>query len=100
MNAHRPESANEQPWVLIYRSSNPGLVAVAKSVLEGARIAFVTRDEGSHGAFPGAPFVGRARIFAPPERADEARELLSELNESSSGADGGFFEDTPTEIDP
>ena len=90
-------SENPLPWELVYRSANPGLIALAKSVLEGASIPFETRDEGSHGAFPGTPFVGRARIFAPSERAAEARELLSELKESSGGADGGFFEDDSQE---
>ena len=91
------ENPNAKPWELIYRSANPGLIAVAKSILEGADIPFETRDEGSHGAFPGTPFVGRARLYAPPERAVEARELLSELKESAPGSDSGFFEDDPTE---
>ena len=73
-----PEDA-QQP-VTVFRSGDPGLVAVAQSLLEAASIEFFVAGAAVASLYPGA--VSR---FAAPEirvaaeDAEDARLLLQEL---------------------
>lgn len=68
--------------VTILRTNDPGLLGIAKSLLDDAGIAYVVAGEGLQGLFPGdlsgndfAP-----RILVAAEDAEAARELLRELD--------------------
>src|SRR5512139_1817443 len=52
-------------------------LALAKSLLEGARIAFFARNEGVENLIAAGPIEVQVR----PEREAEAKELLRDLNE-------------------
>jgi hypothetical protein len=67
--------------VTILKTNDPGLLGIAKSILEDAGIAYVVAGEGLQALFPGdlsgndfAP-----RVLVAAEDADTARELLREL---------------------
>lgn len=80
------DEAGELTTVL--RTTDPGLLPVAKTVLEAAGIPFVVQGEAALSYFPLGPAAARATgrvtgasILVPSDRAEEARELL----ESSPG---------------
>jgi hypothetical protein len=74
--------------VTVFKSADPGLIALAKSLLESAQIPFVTRGEGIQdwvglGRFPGGAniAVGPVDLRVSSEDADEAKMLLEDLEE-------------------
>ena len=66
--------------VTVFKTSDPGLLAIAQSLLEDADIHFFVAGQVMSGLYPGpiSPF-GRPEIRVAAEHADEARELLKEL---------------------
>ena len=66
----------------VFESSNPALLALAKSVLEGAGIEFSTVGESTGAVFAGNPLFGRVRIVVGEEDVARATALLEELRES------------------
>ena len=60
---------------IAFVSTNPALLAIAKSVLESAGIDFVVLSEFTQSEISVLP----ARIAVDADRAEEAKELLSEL---------------------
>lgn len=74
---------HEEPGpVTVFRTNDPALLAVAQSLLEEANIDFVVAGESMVNLFPGGA-VGSdvtPQIQVPAENADEARELLKELD--------------------
>lgn len=66
--------------VTVFKTSDPGLLAVAQSLLEDADIEFFVAGEIVSGLYPGpiSP-LGRPEIRVAAEHAHEARELLKEL---------------------
>ena len=67
--------------VTVFRTNDPGLLAVAQSLLEEADIDFNIAGEALLHLFPGSG-VGTdmtPSIQVPAEDADEARELLKAL---------------------
>lgn len=71
--------------VTVFESANPGLLALAKSVLEGAAIEFSTVGESTGAVFSGNPLFGRVRLVVSPENAEHAKSLLEELKENDDG---------------
>jgi hypothetical protein len=67
--------------VTVFRTNDPGVLAVAKSLLEAADVEFFVAGEVLTGLFPGgaAGPYGAPEIRVAAENADEARELLKEL---------------------
>lgn len=84
-----PEDLPRPDLVLetVFDSTRPVQLGLAKSVLDGARIEFVTIGENSGGVFSGNPFLGHIRIQVEAARADEAKSLLSEIAESEPPLD-------------
>jgi hypothetical protein len=68
--------------VTVFASSNPAELAVAKMLLEGAGVRYVTTGElvqdviGVGRLFGGNLITGPVRLQVLAEDADEARELL------------------------
>ena len=68
--------------VTVLKTNDPGLLGIAKSLLDDAGIAYVVAGEGLQGLFPGdlsgndfAP-----RILVAAEDVESARELLREVD--------------------
>ncbi len=73
--------------VSVFDSTNPGLIALAKSILEGAGIDFIVVGESAGAVFAGNPFFGHVRLDVVKELAEEATALLAELaNERPSSS--------------
>jgi hypothetical protein len=72
-------------FVRVMDLTDPAMVAVAKSLLEEAGIAFFIRNEVTQGLFGAGQLGGYNFITGPPvlmveaSRVDEARELLKRL---------------------
>ena len=73
----------------VLRTTDPGLLPIARTVLEAAGIPFVVQGEAALNYFPLGPAAARATgrvtgasILVPRERADEARELLESSPEA------------------
>ncbi len=67
--------------VNVFDSANPGLVALAKSVLEGAGIDYIAVGENAGAVFAGNPFLGKVRLDVTKDRAEEATALLAQLKD-------------------
>jgi hypothetical protein len=61
--------------VTVLETNDPGLLGVAKSVLEAAGITFFAKGESLSIAFGGGP----VKLQVPHDNAAEAEALLSEL---------------------
>lgn len=75
--------------VTVFRSGNPALIPLAKSLLESAEIGFLTKGENVQdlfgwGRFPGglSMIVGPVEFQVDSNDAEEARRLLEDLHES------------------
>jgi hypothetical protein len=70
--------------VTVFKTNDPGLLGMAKSLLADAGIAYVVAGEGLQGLFPGSHYGNdfAPRILVGAEDADTARELLRELGEA------------------
>lgn len=66
--------------VTVLRRTDPGVLALAKSLLDGAGIEFFIVGETIGGLYPGpvGPYTPEVRVAA--KRAAEARALLKELD--------------------
>lgn len=73
----------------VFESTNPALLAVAKSLLDDAGIEYESRGDSQFAVLPVLP----VRIEVDRERAEEAKALLSQLE----SADEGIYE--PDESD-
>jgi len=75
--------------VTVLETSDQGLIAIAKSLLEEADIPFFAKGEGVQDLFGGGR-IGAFNIVTGPiqlqvqaDEADDARELLKDLDEHS-----------------
>ena len=73
-------------FVTVYRSGNPALLALAKSILDDAGIQYAVRGEGLQDLFAWGrigigfnPLVGPAEIQVDKEDREEAIEILKQL---------------------
>ena len=67
--------------VTVFKTNDPGLLAVAQSLLRDADIEFFVAGEAVSGLFPGGatgPY-GVPEIRVAVHNADEARDLLKDL---------------------
>lgn len=67
--------------VTVFRTNDPGLLAVAQSLLEDANIKFFVAGQAVSSLYPGGatgPY-GVPEIRVAARNADEARDLLKEL---------------------
>lgn len=76
--------------ITVFETADPALVAVAKSLLDSAEIEFLARGEGVQDLVGGGR-VGHVNLATGPvqfqvreEDAEEARTLLSELEEEDT----------------
>jgi hypothetical protein len=68
-------------FITVFRTNDPGLLAVAQSLLEDANIEFFVAGQVVGGLYPGGatgPY-GVPEIRVAAQNADEARDLLKEL---------------------
>lgn len=75
--------------VTVFKSNDPALLGVAKSLLDDAGIAYVVAGEGLQDLFPGR-FSGTdfaPRILVSVEVGETARALLHKLGEATPGSD-------------
>jgi hypothetical protein len=74
---------NHPAPVEVFRSNDPALFMVAKSLLEGAGIEYAAPNEPLQNLFPGG-YLGSTvtpSLLVRAEDADAAREILKPLNE-------------------
>src|SRR5213594_395071 len=78
----------EVEFVTIFRTGSAALIPLAKSILESAEIAFITKGEGVQdligwGRFPTGlnAAVGPVEFQVASDDAEEARSLLADLHE-------------------
>jgi hypothetical protein len=88
-----PEDHDGEPLVTVLEDGDPGRLALAHSLLDDAGIPHTGAGEGLQDLFGlgrlGAGFnvlTGPARIQVPASRAEEARELLEELESAEPSA--------------
>ena len=81
-----PDPTPDVELVSIFATGDPGVIAVAKSLLEGEEIDYLIRGEGLQDLFGAGRMGGFSYAMGPAEfwvradDADRARELLDELN--------------------
>lgn len=85
-------------FVKILETRDHGMIATAKSLLDGAGIDYAVNNEfgqtiGLH------PFSGGAQIWVRPGDADMARHMLSGLVETAEAADEQPVVDQPADIE-
>ena len=89
----RPESPPppDLKLVTVFKSGNPGLLALAKSLLESAEVPFLVRGEGIQdivgwGRFPGGMNLatGLVELQVSEEDLEQASLLLEDLDEIPS----------------
>ncbi len=66
---------NDEPLITVITATNPGLLAVIKSVLDGANIPCMTRGEGFQTIYAAGPV--EVRVFESD--AEHAAALLKNL---------------------
>jgi hypothetical protein len=85
------EMAGDEEMVVVMETSDPGLLAVVKCLLESAGIPFFAKGEFLQdlfglGQIGGVnPITGPVEIQVPGEEADRARSLLTDLKAEGSG---------------
>ena len=79
------EGSEDVELVTVLDTGNPGLVAVAKSVLDGSDILYIVEGEVQIGLFGmGLPNKSPVKIKVRQEDEAAAKELLSEVEEEPS----------------
>jgi hypothetical protein len=79
--------------VSVFRSNDPGRIAIAKSILASAEVPYVMHNEATQRAFGVSPFFmpagnmlfGPTEILVRREDAEDARLLVCELEGVSTG---------------
>jgi hypothetical protein len=84
---------HDSDLVTIFETGNAALIAMAKSLLDGADIAYFVKNENLQNLFGGGVMgtgfnvvVGPVQIQVRREDQDTARTLLSDLGEGFSAA--------------
>jgi len=71
----QPDNDGPGP-VTVLTVRDPGVLAVAQSLLDGAGIPYVAKSENSRNV---TPFLIWVELQVEPDNADEARALLADL---------------------
>ncbi len=81
-----PMDDQSQDLVTVFDTSDPALLPVIKSLLQGAGIPFLVQGEEAMSMLPVGEIVGpftkrglAARVMVKPEDAEAAAELLADL---------------------
>ncbi len=74
-------------FVTVYKTGNPALIAVVRSLLEDAGIPYYLKNEGLQDLFPVGNF--EIEIQVPEESEAEAEELLAKLAEDEAEGNSG-----------
>ena len=72
-------SRGGSPFVCVFETINAALVAVAKSLLEGERIEYFTKNEGLQGSIGYGAVTGTIEFWVHVDHAPAARALLEDL---------------------
>ncbi len=88
-----PEQLRDsKPLVAVFSTADPAVLPVVTSLLEETDIPYTIKGEETFGLFPGAtvglaidPRGRAAEVLVPSARADEARQLLSDLEGEGEG---------------
>ncbi len=79
--------------ITVLESGDPGLLAVAKSLLESAGIQYFAKGEGVQDLFAVGsvgtgfnPFTGPVQLQVAADEAEEAKALLRDLSTQRNGA--------------
>ena len=75
--------------VTVFETSNPAVLAVAKSLLESADISFYAAGENTQSVFGFTPITGPVRIEVSADDATDAKALLSDLDPNPPDDEGG-----------
>jgi len=84
-------SHERETYVTVFASGNEALLLVAKSLLESAGIAYLTKGEMIQAIWPGVAGSGFSSLAGPGEiqvrieDETEARRLLESVEESDQG---------------
>ncbi len=65
-------------WVTVFEVGDPGAAAIAKSLLESAKVPYVAQDQHGASFYVGTMLIP-VRIKVPKEQADLASDLLRDL---------------------
>jgi hypothetical protein len=78
-------SDDDAKWVAVLRTTDPGFLPIAKSLLDSASIPYIFQGEAGVNLFPLGPAAAwathrttGASILVSPERLEEARALLEQ----------------------
>jgi len=77
MSAMRSRRSSE--FVCVFETINVAVVAVAKSLLEGERIEYFTKNEGLQGSIGYGAVTGTIEFWVHVDAAPAARTLLEDL---------------------
>jgi len=72
-------AARRSEFVCVFETINVAVVAVAKSLLEGQRIEYFTKNEGLQGSIGYGAVTGTIEFWVRADSAAAARALLEEL---------------------
>jgi hypothetical protein len=68
--------------VSIYKTDNPAIIALVKSMLDEAQIEYMAKDDDVAGVYPINAFP--VDFMVMPDNAEFARELLKDINPNGS----------------
>ena len=94
-----PPEEPDADLVSVYKSGNPALLPIVESLLRDAQIEFMTTGQSVQalqGAI-GISFVVPVEFYVRSEYADQARELLADVDESHAVEDE-LPEGNPSEL--
>ena len=74
------EEHGDPELVKIFETGNATLAPVVESVLRGAEIEFVVRNQRAFDRTGANPMLGPIQYFVRDDEADDARELLADLS--------------------
>jgi hypothetical protein len=82
------QSDDSTPLVTVFETNDPGLLVIAKSLLDDAGIAYVVSGEEVQSLFAGGHLLSdfTPSIQVSPEDAADAREMLQGLREDGDPA--------------
>ena len=72
-------SGRGSQFVCVFETINVAVVAVAKSLLEGERIEYFTKNEGLQGSIGHGAVTGTIEFWVHVDAAPAARTLLEDL---------------------
>jgi Putative prokaryotic signal transducing protein len=84
MNKKQQEKEDHENLVTVFETGNEAIAEVVKSILDEAKIRYLSQDEGIGVGVLGTdlnPLTGPVIFQVMPEDAENARELLKDVKE-------------------